>query len=609
MKKWAPTSSAIIVKNNSQLQSVDSSLSDSFCTSSFKLYLSEDSSDEMADSCFDDRPEENLSTRSNSFSSTSWSIESTVSTPSPEHHSTSVVTIDSVGEEPSTYFYDSSTTLPGLMFHKFCNCGISSSTANTASLTGSIYGGNTASRQRHDHLPSLPSPVHNCSEGRASAKCGNHKQLNGKKSIARRRPLRTNEAWTLKRLRKRDVMHLRKQMKWKLRKQAHQSRVLPAKPKKAEDRSKQLHNPQVIPANSVHAKVAHQDVVKEEDKNKSVSKGKQCSSWRKKVADVSQPVCEDSLHSTQEKGFVSILTSHEKHGESKPKLPEVGGSNGKKKLDLHSLLYESDSQKIRNGQCSQVISNGQDSKHVLEYAQQITANGQDLKQVSATLPPSLPGLKYQDLLMEWQYQLNKQRSGSDDIIIVENLVDEEIPQLDFTYISSSFDGKGVPDPLDDSLVGCNCYLLGKRCGPKAEHCCSKMAGALYAYTSAGKIRIEPGNPIYECNSKCACPPDCTNRVVQHGRTVPLCVFRTSNGRGWGVKAINPIKANTFVSEYVGEIITCEEADYRGKCYDANGSTYLFDLDFHETDDDNSQPFSIDATNFGNISHFFNHSVS
>ena len=38
-----------------------------------------------------------------------------------------------------------------------------------------------------------------------------------------------------------------------------------------------------------------------------------------------------------------------------------------------------------------------------------------------------------------------------------------------------------------------------------------------------------------------------------------------------------IKRGTFISEYVGEIITNEEAERRGKAYDSDGMTYLFDL--------------------------------
>ena len=215
---------------------------------------------------------------------------------------------------------------------------------------------------------------------------------------------------------------------------------------------------------------------------------------------------------------------------------------------------------------------------------------------------------YKQMLLDWQFQLNRQRGGTDDIIFVENEVDMAEPPKDFTYICSNIYGEGVPDPnqpqVRDSLCGCQCYHLGKRCGPKASYCCSSMADVPFAYTLAGKVCVTPGTPIYECNWKCSCPVDCANRVVQHGRKIPLCIFRTSNDRGWGVKTLQSIKINTFVTEYVGEVITSEEAERRGKGYDEEGETYLFDLDF-----DDDQMFTIDAKNYGNISHFFNHSVS
>ena len=60
--------------------------------------------------------------------------------------------------------------------------------------------------------------------------------------------------------------------------------------------------------------------------------------------------------------------------------------------------------------------------------------------------------------------------------------------------------------------------------------------------------------------------------------------RTDNGCGWGVKTLEKIKRGSFVVEYVGEVITSEEAERRGEKYDAAGRTYLFDLDFNRGED-------------------------
>lgn len=220
-----------------------------------------------------------------------------------------------------------------------------------------------------------------------------------------------------------------------------------------------------------------------------------------------------------------------------------------------------------------------------------------------------PSPEYQQELLEWQFMLNKQCRPAEAFILVENRIDEASIPWGFKYITSNIYGEGVPDPGRSEIVsricGCTCYIMGKRCGPKNEHCCPQMAGAEFPYSPAGKVKLPAGNPIYECNSRCSCPQDCTNRVVQRGRKINMSIFRTSNGRGWGVKTMEPIKPNTFVTEYVGEVVTTEEAERRGQLYDQEGRTYLFDLDFDC--DDNA--FTIDAAHYGNISHFFNHSVS
>ena len=66
-----------------------------------------------------------------------------------------------------------------------------------------------------------------------------------------------------------------------------------------------------------------------------------------------------------------------------------------------------------------------------------------------------------------------------------------------------------------------------------------------------------------------------------------------------------IHANQFVTEYVGEILTSEDAEIRGQKYDKMGQTYLFDLDYNEGD----CLYTIDAYHYGNVAHFVNHSVS
>ncbi|XP_033746371.1 histone-lysine N-methyltransferase SUV39H2-like [Pecten maximus] len=199
-------------------------------------------------------------------------------------------------------------------------------------------------------------------------------------------------------------------------------------------------------------------------------------------------------------------------------------------------------------------------------------------------------------LKEWETKLNKINNDPSPIF-VENEVDLEGPPENFEYINDYKPGEGIDIP-DDPIIGCEC----EDCVECKKKCCPSAFGSEFAYYKYKRLRIARGTPIYECNKRCKCGPECPNRVVQQGRKFKLCVFRTSNGRGWGVKTLQKIKKGSFVVEYVGEVITNEEAERRGRYYDAVGRTYLFDLDYNDGD----CPFTVDAGYYGNVSHFINH---
>ncbi|KAL0108126.1 hypothetical protein PUN28_015020 [Cardiocondyla obscurior] len=206
-------------------------------------------------------------------------------------------------------------------------------------------------------------------------------------------------------------------------------------------------------------------------------------------------------------------------------------------------------------------------------------------------------------LQDWENEINNITKGR-PTIQVENLVDLESAPQDFYYIESYLPGIGVIIP-DDPPIGCECE--GECETGKKSNCCFAQNGATsLPYTSARRVRVPPGTPIYECNKRCACDAlICPNRVVQRGTDVRLCIFRTDNGRGWGVRTQRVIKKGTFVTQYVGEVISNEEAEMRGRKYNLTGRTYLFDLDYNETD--GQCPYTVDAATYGNVSHFINHS--
>lgn len=222
-------------------------------------------------------------------------------------------------------------------------------------------------------------------------------------------------------------------------------------------------------------------------------------------------------------------------------------------------------------------------------------------------------LKYWTYYIRRLNQIHKMKEFEDHInkvdqskfkMHVENEVDLDMPPMnEFTYTNDVIPRDGI-EIIKEPPMGCNCAETGQ-CSDKSD-CCHKLWSeyAQFAYTSRGKRRVNQGAPIYECTKACKCSDDCPNRVVQNGRKQTLSVFKTKD-RGWGVRTEKSIADGQYVCEYVGEIISYEEAERRGKKYDAVGLTYLFDLDFNGKDN----PYTVDAAKFGNVSRFINHSCN
>ncbi|KAF9949603.1 hypothetical protein BGZ65_007199, partial [Modicella reniformis] len=114
----------------------------------------------------------------------------------------------------------------------------------------------------------------------------------------------------------------------------------------------------------------------------------------------------------------------------------------------------------------------------------------------------------------------------------------------------------------------------------------------------GRVSEKASKLLWECNPKCGCGFNCISKVSQQGRKFALKIKRF-HGKGWGIvlNQKQSIPPRTFVSTYVGEIITSKEADTRVQ-------DWLFDLDFNM---EHKAKYAVDASFQGNESHFFNHS--
>ena len=119
-------------------------------------------------------------------------------------------------------------------------------------------------------------------------------------------------------------------------------------------------------------------------------------------------------------------------------------------------------------------------------------------------------------LKDWEKEINVIDKGSAKLV-VENDVDLEGPPRQMKYINAYKPSQGIVIP-DDPPLGCECE--GGSCELRNEKtCCPSMNGHIFPYNKYGKLRIHVGAPIYECNKRCKCGPNCSNRVVQKGRKV------------------------------------------------------------------------------------------
>ncbi|KAJ3998611.1 hypothetical protein F5050DRAFT_1566757 [Lentinula boryana] len=139
-----------------------------------------------------------------------------------------------------------------------------------------------------------------------------------------------------------------------------------------------------------------------------------------------------------------------------------------------------------------------------------------------------------------------------------------------------------------------------------------------AYTEDGLFRFpilsKSGIEVIECNQYCNCTlSECSNRVAQQPRSVPIEIFKTEalteNG-GWGARCTaQVVKRGTVLGSYTGEIVYRQTANL----LQGNHGTYVFDLDGKDPAEDNEelnenvQIYSIDARKCGNWTRFLNHS--
>ena len=161
---------------------------------------------------------------------------------------------------------------------------------------------------------------------------------------------------------------------------------------------------------------------------------------------------------------------------------------------------------------------------------------------------------------------------------------EKVP-VPFNYITNRFmrssDGKIIEE--ERYYTSCSCRRLAK------------------IFTSNKEDPVTE-NDVHDFN-KGMCP----TRGIDCGMVAfKFHVFKCADERvGFGIRATEDISLGSFICEYVGEILTREEAQAREVQYVEQGYYYLHDI----TGAVDNKRYSIDPTHNGNFGRFFNHSCS
>uniref|UniRef100_A0A0C9RW96 TSA: Wollemia nobilis Ref_Wollemi_Transcript_9433_2204 transcribed RNA sequence n=1 Tax=Wollemia nobilis TaxID=56998 RepID=A0A0C9RW96_9CONI len=128
---------------------------------------------------------------------------------------------------------------------------------------------------------------------------------------------------------------------------------------------------------------------------------------------------------------------------------------------------------------------------------------------------------------------------------------------------------------------CPCFAAGRECDPDVCRNCWVGCGD-------GSLGVPPQRgDNYECRNM--------KLLLKQQQRVLL---GKSDVAGWGAFLRNPVNKHDYLGEYTGELISHKEADKRGKIYDREDSSFLFNL---------NDQFVLDAYRKGDKLKFANHS--
>ncbi|MCD7470350.1 hypothetical protein HAX54_010132 [Datura stramonium] len=134
---------------------------------------------------------------------------------------------------------------------------------------------------------------------------------------------------------------------------------------------------------------------------------------------------------------------------------------------------------------------------------------------------------------------------------------------------------------DCRSMQCACFSVDRECDPDVcRNCWISCGDGTLGFPSQRGAK-------HECNNM-------KLLLKQHQKVL----LGRSDVSGWGAFLKNSVEKNEFLGEYTGELISHDEADRRGKIYDLENSSFLFNL---------TNQFVLDANRKGNKLKFANHS--
>lgn len=137
----------------------------------------------------------------------------------------------------------------------------------------------------------------------------------------------------------------------------------------------------------------------------------------------------------------------------------------------------------------------------------------------------------------------------------------------------------------------------------SSYCCSCKNICLPDYCEC----IKDHQQKFECNERCLCNSEsCGNRCIQFGLTHKFFVKFISKSKGFGLFADEDIEKGEYVCEYVGNIITKNEAEQKIHFNLINHKpNYILQL--KEEYPNIIISTYIDSEKYGNLARFINHS--